>query len=86
MARGTNDKFTRVFQEIDGLKLEVAGLKVKNEVGEKQLAAIVAKLDKISATLNQIIGKESVRASIYGVVGSIVSGLIVWIVTLIKGS
>lgn len=86
MARGQNDKFARVFQEIDALKIEVAELKVKNEVSEKQLDAIGKKLDGISASLNQIIGKESVRAGIYGFIGSLITAIVAWIVTLIKGA
>lgn len=79
-----SDKFARVFEQIDELKLEVASLKVKNEFAEKELETIGKKLDGISATLNQIIGKESVRAGIYGVIGSIVSGAVVWIISLFK--
>lgn len=89
MSRTTSkqtDKFTRVFEQIDELKIEVAELRTKNEVEEKSLEKIEKKIDLISATLNQIVGRESVRAGIYGVIGSIVSGLVVWIVTLIRGS
>lgn len=79
-------KFERVFEQIDALKLEVTELKVRNEISEQTMKEISAKVDAISAALNQIIGKDSVRASIYGVIGSIVSGTIVWLIQLIKGS
>lgn len=77
-------KFERVFEQIDQLKTEVTEMKVRNEIGEKQMEQIEAKIDTIAATLNQIVGKESVRAGIYGVIGSIVSGVIVWVFSLVK--
>lgn len=79
-------KFERVFEQIDALKLEVTEMKVRNEIGEQTMKEISAKVDAISAALNQIIGKDSVRAGIYGVIGSIVSGTLVWLIQLIKGS
>lgn len=79
-------KFERVFEQIDELKVEVAELKTRNEISEKTLEKIGAKIDGISATLNQIVGRESVRAGIYGVIGSIVSGIVVWLVSLFRGS
>ena len=33
-------------------------------------------------TLYQIVGKESVRSSIYGVVGAIVASVVTWLITL----
>lgn len=77
-------KFERVFDQIEQLKLEVSEMKVRNELGEKQMEKIEAKIDEIAATLNQIVGKESVRAGIYGVIGSIVSGAVLWVISLLK--
>ena len=39
----------------------------------------------IAASLHEILGKEAVRSSVYGVIGAIVSGIVVWIVTLARG-
>ena len=40
------------------------------------------KVDTIQKTLYQIVGKESVRSSIYGVVGAIVASVVTWLITL----
>lgn len=79
-------KFERVFEQIDDLKTRVTKIEVFEDVEKEQLRQIADKLDEMRDTLNQIVGKDSVRAAIYGVVGSIVSAVVAWIITLVKGS
>ena len=66
------------------MKVVVAEMRTRNEIADKSIEKIDAKIDAISTTLNQIIGRESVRAGIYGVIGAIVSGVTVWLLSLIK--
>ena len=80
-----SDKFGRIFGDLDELKQRVAKIEVRDELERAQLASISEKVDSIAASLHEIRGKESVRASVYGVIGAIVSGIVVWIVTLARG-
>ena len=79
-------KFSRVFQELADLKERVVKIEVHEEHEKAQLEEVSKKLDTVTCTLHEIVGRESVRAGIYGVIGSIVSDVVVWIVTLLKGS
>lgn len=81
-----SSKFERVFAELADLREEVVTIKAHEEDSQRRLAEMAKKLDGVICTLHEVIGKESVRASIYGVIGSIVSGVVVWLVTLVKGS
>ena len=80
-----SDKFGRVFGDLDELKQRVAQLEVRDDLEREQLASISEKVDRIAASLHEILGKEAVRSSVYGVIGAIVSGIGVWIVTLARG-
>ena len=80
-----SDKFGRIFGDLDELKQRVAKIEVRDELEREQLASIYEKVDRIAASLHQILGKEAVRSSVYGVIGAIVSGIVVWIVTLARG-
>ena len=79
------DKFGRIFSDLDELKQRVAKIEVRDELEREQLASIYEKVDRIAASLHEILGKEAVRSSVYGVIGAIVSGIIVWIVKLARG-
>ena len=79
------DKFGRIFSDLDELKQRVAKIEVRDELERDQLASISEKVDRIAASLHEILGKEAVRSSVYGVIGAIVSGIVVWIVTLARG-
>ena len=79
------DKFGRIFSDLDELKQRVAKIEVRDELEREQLASIAEKVDRIAASLHEILGKEAVRSSVYGVIGAIVSGIVVWIVTLARG-
>ena len=81
-----SSKFERVFAELADLREEVVTIKAHEEDSQRRLAEMAKKLDGVICTLHEVIGKESVRASIYGVIGSVVSGVVVWLVTLVKGS
>ena len=79
------DKFGRIFCDLDELKQRVAKIETRDEIEHEQLASIADKVDSIAASLHEILGKEAVRSSVYGVIGAIVSGIVVWIVTLARG-
>ena len=78
-------KFGRIFGDLDELKQRVAKIEVRDALEREQLASISEKVDRIAASLHEILGKEAVRSSVYGVIGAIVSGIVVWIVTLARG-
>ena len=80
-----SDKFGRIFCDLDELKQRVAKIEVRDDLEREQLASIAEKVDRIAASLHEILGKEAVRSSVYGVIGAIVSGIVVWIVTLARG-
>ena len=80
-----SDKFGRIFCDLDELKQRVAKIEVRDDLEREQLTSISEKVDRIAASLHEILGKEAVRSSVYGVIGAIVSGIVVWIVTLARG-
>ena len=79
------DKFGRIFGDLDELKQRVAKIEARDEFEHEQLASIYEKVDSIAASLHEILGKEAVRSSVYGVIGAILSGIVVWIVKLARG-
>lgn len=83
---GKEAKYARIFAGLADLKERVVKIEVHEENEKVQLQVVSEKLDQVTCTLHEVIGRESVRASIYGVIGSIVSGIVVWIVTLIRNS
>ena len=86
MANGDSKKFERVLADLKELREDVVTIKAHEEDEQRRLTEMAKKLDGVVCTLHEIIGKESVRAGLYGVIGSIVSGVAVWLITLIKGS
>ena len=80
-----SDKFGRIFCDLDELKQRVAKIEARDDLERVQLNSIAEKVDSIAASLHEILGKEAVRSSVYGVIGAIVSGIVVWIVTLARG-
>ena len=80
-----SDKFGRIFGDLDELKQRVAKIEARDEFEHEQLASIYEKVDSIAASLHEILGKEAVRSSVYGVIGAIVSGIVVWVVKLARG-
>ena len=80
-----SDKFGRIFGDLDELKQRVAKIEARDELERVQLSSIAEKVDSIAASLHEILGKEAVRSSVYGVIGAIVSGIVVWIVKLARG-
>ena len=80
-----SDKFGRIFGDLDELKQRVAKIEARDDLERVQLSSIAEKVDSIAASLHEILGKEAVRSSVYGVIGAIVSGIVVWIVKLAKG-
>ena len=80
-----SDKFGRIFGDLDELKQRVAKIEARDDLERVQLNSIAEKVDSIAASLHEILGKEAVRSSVYGVIGAIVSGIVVWIVKLARG-
>lgn len=80
------NKFKRVFDDLADVRERVVKIEVHEENEQRQLEEVKDKLDNVSATLHEIIGKESVRSGIYGVIGAVVSGIVVWLITLVKGN
>lgn len=85
MASGDSKKFERVFADLAELREDVVAIKAHEEDEQRRLAEMAKKLDGVVCALHEIIGKESVCSGIYGVIGAIVSGVVVWLITLIKG-
>ena len=81
-AVGTSGKFLRVFETLDEIKTSLTRLETHDETRKEEIDDIKVKIEGIQKTLYQIVGKESVRSSIYGVVGAIVASVVTWIITL----
>ena len=75
-------KFLRVFETLDEIKTSLTRLETRDETRKEEIDEIKGKVEAIQKTLYQIVGKESVRSSIYGVVGAIVASVVTWIITL----
>ncbi len=84
MPTPNSEKFSRVFEQIDDIKERVTKIEVFESVEKAQLKEVSLKLDEMRDTLNQIVGKDSVRAAVYGVIGSVVAAVVVWILTLVR--
>ena len=78
----TSGKFLRVFETLDQIKNTLTRLETHDETRKEEIDDIKGKIEEIQKTLYQIVGKESVRSSIYGVVGAIVASVVTWIITL----
>lgn len=78
----TSGKFLRVFETLDEIKTSLTRLETRDETRKEEIDEIKGKVEAIQKTLYQIVGKESVRSSIYGVVGAIVASVVTWIITL----
>lgn len=81
----TGGKFLRVFETLDEIKTSLTRLETRDETRKEEIDEIKAKVEAIQKTLYQIVGKESVRSSIYGVIGAIVASLVTWIIKLATG-
>lgn len=82
--KSVDNKFKRVFDDLADVRERVVKIEIHEENERQQLEEVKKKLDKVSATLHEIIGRESVRSGIYGVIGAIVSGIVVWLITLAR--
>ncbi|MBQ7235505.1 MAG: hypothetical protein IJS36_08870 [Kiritimatiellae bacterium] len=78
----TSGKFLRVFETLDEIKSALVRLETRDETRKEEIDDVKVKVEAIQKTLYQIVGKESVRSSIYGVVGAIVASVVTWIITL----
>ena len=81
-SNSTSGKFLRVFETLDEIKITLTRLETHDETRKEEIDEIKVKVDTIQKTLYQIVGKESVRSSIYGVVGAIVASVVTWLITL----
>lgn len=84
-SNSTSSKFIRVFETLDDIRSRVVKLETRDESNSAELAIIRADLETVKKQLYQIVGKESVRSSIYGVIGAIVAAVVTWLITLLKG-
>lgn len=81
----TSSKFVRVFETLDDIKTSLTRLETRDETRKEEIDDIKAKVEAIQKTLYQIVGKESVRSSIYGVIGAIVASVVTWVIKLASG-
>lgn len=82
----TSGKFVRVFETLDEIKTSLTRLETRDETRKEEIDDIKVKVEAIQKTLYQIVGKESVRSSIYGVIGAIVASIVTWIIKMASGS
>lgn len=82
----TSSKFLRVFETLDEIKTSLTRLETRDETRKCEIDEIKTKVDDIQKSLYQIVGKESVRSSIYGVIGAIVASAVTWLLSLWKGN
>ncbi len=78
----TGGKFLRVFATLDEIRERLVVIETRDETQRAEVAEIKKQLGEVQKMLYQIIGKESVRSSIYGVVGAIVASVVTWIISL----
>ena len=78
----TSGKFIRVFETLDEIKSALVRLETRDETRKEEIDDVKVKVEAIQKTLYQIVGKESVRSSIYGVVGAIVASVVTWLITI----
>lgn len=79
-------KFERIFQKFDDQSERLVRVEQAEEFEKQEIAELRADVKALQATVNQYIGKSVVMAAIFGVIGTIVSGVVVWIISLVKGS
>ena len=78
----TSGKFVRVFETLDEIKSALVRLETRDETRKEEIDDVKVKVEAIQKILYQIVGKESVRSSIYGVVGAIVASGVTWLITI----
>lgn len=78
----TSGKFLRVFETLDEIRATLIRLETRDETRKEEIDGVKVKVEAIQKTLYQIVGKESVRSSIYGVVGAIVASVVTWLITI----
>lgn len=76
----------KLFDTTDELKERLVRVEASEETEQKEISELRADVKAIQAKLNQIIGKNTVAAAIYGVIGSIVSAIVAFVITSGKGS
>lgn len=81
----TSSKFVRVFETLNEIKTSITRLETRDETRKEEIDDIKVKVEAIQKTLYQIVGKESVRSSIYGVIGAIVVSVVTWVIKLASG-
>ena len=81
----TSSKFVRVFETLDDIKTSLTRLETRDEARKEEIDEIKVKIEAIQKNLYQIVGKESVRSSIYGVIGAIVASVVTWVIKLASG-
>ena len=81
----TSGKFVRVFETLDEIKTSLTRLETRDETRKEEIDEIKAKVEAMQKVLYQIVGKESVRYSIYGVIGAIVASAVTWVIKLASG-
>jgi len=81
----TSSKFVRVFETLDDIKTSLTRLETRDEARKEEIDEIKVKVEAIQKNLYQIVGKESVRSSIYGVIGAIVASVVTWVIKLASG-
>lgn len=79
-------KFERIFQKFDEQSERLVRVEQSAEFEKQEIVELRADVKVLQATVNQYIGKSVIMAAIFGVVGTIVSGVVVWIISLAKGS
>jgi len=84
MSDREHTKFDRIFAQLEEVRLDIAKIKVREDSEQKQLDDLGVKLDEVRIQLASIVGKESVRATISGVIGAVVSGVAVWLIQIAR--
>ena len=82
---GESTKFERIFRKFDEQTERLVRVEQSEEFEKQEIAELRADMKALQATVNQFIGKSVVMGAIYGVIGSIVAGIVIWIVSLAKG-
>lgn len=77
------DKSTkiRIFEMFDDLRERMVRVETSEETEKAAIAELRADVKKLHAIVNQFIGKNTVMAAVYGIIGSVVSGVIVFFVS-----
>jgi len=77
------DKSTkiRIFEMFDDLRERMVRVETSEETEKAEIAELRSDVKKLHAVVNQFIGKNTVMAAIYGMIGSVISGIIVYLVS-----